>query len=128
MPPFAILIGYVGFVRQLPLMAKHPETIFIPPEPMKVVVAPVRFRMLLIANTEPGVEVPSPSCPLESRMKAVEVADAVEVETEIRGRVFVEVAVIESHAQGVEDAIPISPPNKVGFVTYNIEVLVDWLN
>ena len=63
-------------------------------------------------NVAPGFPVPIPTLPFASMMKAVEVADAVEVEMANRfwlSRVAVEVAAMERRAKGEVVPMPTDP-------------------
>ena len=61
-----------------------------------------------------GEVVPIPTFPFESMMKAVEVAEAVDVESVNRGEVFEESATTDSFAQG--DVVPIPTLPVVAFI------------
>ena len=99
----------------------EPVTANVPVEsPPDIVDVPLPFTLsvvpAMIPSTEScayGVDVPTPTLPFLSMMKAVEVPEAVEVETKKFAKVGVEVPAIERRALGVLDPIPRRAPNEL---------------
>ena len=59
-----------GLDTHVPLTAKHPVAMLMPPVPYKLVVAVVKFAMLFSERREPGEVVPIPTLPVDEMVTA----------------------------------------------------------
>ena len=95
-----------------PLVCKVPAVVFSTPMPSP----PVKYPLPVTERAVAGEVVPIPTLPFLSTMNAVDVADAVEVETTKTGMVPPETPAIDSLAQGVLVPMPTLPVSRLRVV------------